>query len=672
MISKILIANRGEIACRIIKTANDLGIDTVAVYSEADAEAKHVALATESVCIGPAPSKDSYLKVDTIIEVAKELQVDAIHPGYGFLSENPGFAKACSDNNIKFIGPSVSAIEAMGSKSAAKSIMEKADVPMIRGYHGSDQSFDKLKAEAERVGYPIMLKAAAGGGGKGMRIVDSADQFQEAFDGTKREAKTSFGDDTLLIEKYLASPRHVEVQVFADQQGNTVYLFERDCSIQRRHQKIVEEAPAPGLSEKLRQAMGEAAVNAAKAINYEGAGTVEFLLEGEEFYFMEMNTRLQVEHPVTEMITGLDLVAWQIAVANGDSLPQTQKELSFHGHAIEVRIYAESPLEDFLPATGSIKYLCEPNESHNVRLDSGINEGDEVSIYYDPMLAKLIVWDESRDAAIDQMLGALKQFQMIGVNNNVGFLQSVVAHEDFRNAELSTHFIPKNEDTLLHITRRTDAEIVASAAILHHAGLEEESTDREDKKSPWSLNSGWRVGAEEEFHYLLSFEHQLYHCYVTEGDCTEITIKRDNEILWQGLGGLEYQNDETLISLFDSVSALEDGSGTELNWDVVQLDQFFHLSNGMESYCVEAGVQSLDSVLDEDDHAATAPMTGTIVSILVQPGDEVEKDAPLVIMEAMKMEHTIRAAEDGRIKEVFFAQGDIVDEGSELIAFEEE
>lgn len=671
MISKILIANRGEIACRIIETANELGIATVAVYSEADVHAKHVSLATESVCIGPAPSKDSYLKVDTIIDVAKELEVDAIHPGYGFLSENPVFAKACADNDIKFIGPSVSAIEAMGSKSAAKAIMEKAEVPLIRGYHGSDQSYETLSAEAEKVGYPIMLKAAAGGGGKGMRIVESADQFQQAFESTKREAQTAFGDDLLLLEKYLASPRHVEVQVFADQQGNTVYLFERDCSIQRRHQKIVEEAPAPGLSEKLRTAMGEAAVNAAKAINYEGAGTVEFLLEGEEFFFMEMNTRLQVEHPVTEKITGLDLVEWQIAVANGETLPKSQEELSFQGHAIEVRIYAESPLENFLPATGTIEYLCEPNESINVRLDSGITEGDEVGIYYDPMLAKLIVWDDTRDAAIEQMLSALKQFHMIGVNNNVGFLETVVAHDDFRSANLSTHFIEKNESSLLHINRRTTAEIVTSAALMQHVVLpescEEDTQIQTSAPSPWSLNSGWRIGAEQEYHYLLNFDHQLFHCYISEGENTEITLKKDNEILWQGLGSLEFFEDETFVIL----SSNTEEDPIELVWDVVQLDNFFHLTHGMEHYCVEAGVQSIDSVLDEDDHAATAPMTGTIVSILVKPGDEVTKDTPLVIMEAMKMEHTIKAAEDGQIKEVFFSQGDIVDEGSELIAFED-
>jgi 3-methylcrotonyl-CoA carboxylase alpha subunit len=404
MFDKILIANRGEIACRVIRTARRLGIRTVAVYSDADRNALHVTMADEAIHIGAAPSKESYLLAERVIDAAKKTNAQAIHPGYGFLSENAAFSELCKADAIVFIGPPVAAIEAMGSKSAAKTIMEKAGVPLVPGYHGDEQSPAILKKHADDMGYPVLLKATAGGGGKGMRQVWSGDEFDEALEAAKRESLSSFGDDRMLVEKYLTQPRHVEIQVFCDQSGNGVYLFERDCSVQRRHQKVIEEAPAPDMNETVRTAMGDAALLAARAINYEGAGTVEFLLDKDDtFYFMEMNTRLQVEHPVTEMITGQDLVEWQLRVAAGQNLPLSQDQLQINGHAFEARIYAEDPANDFLPVTGTLSYLMPPEESTNVRVDTGVLQGDEVSIYYDPMIAKLIVWDENRDRALTRL-----------------------------------------------------------------------------------------------------------------------------------------------------------------------------------------------------------------------------------------------------------------------------
>ncbi|MCW9017799.1 MAG: acetyl-CoA carboxylase biotin carboxylase subunit, partial [Kangiellaceae bacterium] len=436
-IHKLLIANRGEIACRIIRTAQRMGIECVAVYSDADKNAQHVKLADEAWYIGESPAKDSYLKADTILEIAKKSGANGIHPGYGFLSENAEFAQKCSDNNVIFVGPPVGAIEAMGSKSEAKSIMQNAGVPLVQGYHGDDQSESLLQQEADKIGYPLLIKATAGGGGKGMRVVESSSDFIDALNSCKREAISSFGDDQVLIEKYLTKPRHVEIQVFADNQGNAVHLFERDCSVQRRHQKVIEEAPAPGLTSETREAMGQVAIKAAQAIGYSGAGTVEFLYDEDgSFYFMEMNTRLQVEHPVTEMITGLDLVEWQITVANGLDLPLLQDQLSINGHAFEARIYAEDPNNDFLPATGNISYMGLPVTNANVRVDSGIVSGDTVSVYYDPMIAKLIVWDKDRNSALARLRGALSDFHVAGLTTNIEFLHQLASNDAFIKADL--------------------------------------------------------------------------------------------------------------------------------------------------------------------------------------------------------------------------------------------
>ena len=450
MFTKILIANRGEIACRVIKTARRLGISTVAVYSEADATARHVTLADEAVEIGPAPVRDSYLRGDRIIAAAQRTGAAAIHPGYGFLSENAGFAADCTAAGLVFVGPGAAAIRAMGSKSAAKSLIENAGVAVVPGYHGDDQSDDLLRAEADRIGYPVLLKPSAGGGGKGMRVVREASQFDAALAAARREASASFGDVHMLIEKFVTQPRHIEVQVFADAHGNVLHLFERDCSVQRRHQKIIEEAPAPGLTEEQRLTMGQAAVDAAKAVGYLGAGTVEFLVDsGGRFYFMEMNTRLQVEHPVTELVTGQDLVEWQLLVAAGEPLPLSQGDLVINGHAIEARLYAEDPDRDFLPATGHLLHLRYPAAGQHVRIDTGVREGDLVSIHYDPLLAKLIVWDTDRASALRRLQTALRETRVIGVTTNLGFLTTVAAHEVFAAGGVDTGFIDRQRSDLV-------------------------------------------------------------------------------------------------------------------------------------------------------------------------------------------------------------------------------
>ncbi|MFN7097754.1 MAG: acetyl/propionyl/methylcrotonyl-CoA carboxylase subunit alpha, partial [Gammaproteobacteria bacterium] len=442
MFNSILIANRGEIACRVMRTAKRMGLRCIAVYSDADAHAPHVKMADEAYHLGPAPARTSYLDAEKILAIAKLSNADAIHPGYGFLSENAEFAKQCETAGIIFIGPPASAITAMGSKSNAKQLMEKAGVPLIPGYHGKDQSAAAFIKAAEKIGYPVLLKAAAGGGGKGMRVVNQASEMEIALAAAKREGLSSFGDDYILVEKYLAKPRHVEIQVFSDQHHHHLYLYERDCSIQRRHQKIIEEAPAPDMTDKLRSAMGAAAVACAKAIGYVGAGTIEFLLDEDgQFYFMEMNTRLQVEHPVTEMITGLDLVEWQLRVAAGEKMPLTQAQIPLHGHAIEVRIYAEDPAHDFLPSIGTIHYLQQPQLQNWLRVDTGVETGSQISQYYDPMIAKLIVWGESRTEAILRLLQALAHYHVCGVQTNLALLANIASHPDYQTAKVFTHFI---------------------------------------------------------------------------------------------------------------------------------------------------------------------------------------------------------------------------------------
>lgn len=659
MFSKILIANRGEIACRIIQTAHRMGIRCVAVYSDADASARHVAMADEAFHIGPAPSSESYLRGEKIIEIAKQSGARAVHPGYGFLSENTEFAEACEANGIVFIGPPSSAIAAMGSKSAAKAIMEKAGVPLVPGYHGKDQSPDLLRAEAEKCGFPLLLKAVAGGGGKGMRVVESMSEFDDALAAAQREARNAFGNPDMLIERYLTQPRHVEIQVFCDQDGNGIYLAERDCSVQRRHQKVLEEAPAPGLTEDTREAMGEAAVRAAQAINYVGAGTVEFLYDVDgSFFFMEMNTRLQVEHPVTEMVTGQDLVEWQLKVAWGEPLPLHQDQVKTRGHALEARIYAEDPDQDFLPATGTLRYLSTPDESAHVRVDTGVTEGDEISIHYDPMIAKLIVWDETREQAVNRMVQALEHYRIAGLKTNIRFLHAAVDCQPFREAELTTNFIATHEDLLFPKSRLDldKALVLAAGFVLEQRKSVEPVTA--DPWSPFSRKNSWRMNSEyaqplklqvgDDIHELKILERDdRYQVFV--GDSVyHLNAKLDDDYLQAVINGHRISvhgnlHDDQLVLFYEGDT--------------------FKCSVYRETYGFEemAGEGSL-----------AAPMNGAIVAVQAKVGDKVTVGQTLVIMEAMKMEHAIKAPADGVVSEIFFAEGDQVSEGAELIAIETE
>lgn len=653
MFNKILIANRGEIACRIIRTAHRLGIRCVAIYSEVDADALHVKQADEAYCIGPAPSRESYLQMDRIIEIAKKTQAEAIHPGYGFLAENAEFAKHCKQSNIIFIGPTAEAIHAMGSKSLAKEIMEKAGIPLVPGYHGEDQNLNVLEAAAEKIAYPVLLKAAAGGGGKGMRVVWQQNGFESALAAAKREALASFGDDRILVEKYLINPRHIEIQIFADQHGNFVHLFERDCSIQRRHQKIVEEAPASHLKPELRAAMAQTAIAAAKTINYVGAGTIELLLsEDEQFYFMEMNTRLQVEHPVTEFITQHDLVEWQLRVAAGEPLPVTQQELKVHGHAIEVRIYAEDPNHDFLPSTGKIKHLHAPLEDPHTRIDTGIIEGDEITPYYDPLITKLIVWDQNRELAISRLSQALNQYQIVGVKTNLELLSDIAVHTAFKNNKIDTHFIQNNYSELL--PRNDVPNTTLALAALFALTLQQKAAD-----DPWQTARNWRLNLAEKQQLRVFTDHEILIevLFLTQG----FELKIQDEII---------KADEVQIEQ-DMITAQIDNRIEKA---------FIYFSNHI-LFILHAG-QRFEITFENHDNyqheqqteiksKLTAPMPGKVVAVLAKPHAEVKQGDSLAVIEAMKMEHTIYAPVNGRVKEWYFQVGDLVDEGVELLKFEE-
>ncbi len=661
--SKILIANRGEIACRVIRTARRMGIRTVAVYSDADADALHVSMADEAVHIGAPPSRDSYLRSDRVLEAALQTGAEAIHPGYGFLSENADFCRNCADAGIIFIGPPVPAIEAMGSKSAAKQIMAEAGVPLVPGYHGDDQDPNLLKQSANEMGYPVLLKAVAGGGGKGMRQVWSEPEFDEALAAAKREAMNGFGNDDMLVEKYLTQPRHVEIQVFCDNHDNAVYLFERDCSVQRRHQKVIEEAPAPGMTADLRRAMGESAVSAARAINYRGAGTVEFLLDVDgSFYFMEMNTRLQVEHPVTEMITGQDLVEWQLRVAAGETLPATQDMLRIEGHAFEARIYAEDPDNDFLPVTGTLSYLQPPATDDHVRVDTGVLQGDEVSVYYDPMIAKLIVWDENRDKALQRLTRALKDYRISGMTTNVDFLYNLASSTPFRRAELDTGFIERHHAAIFH-NSATDhaAEIPRAALYLVLRGEQRARQARRfsgDSTSPWLDANAWRLNEPHIHRFELSIRDEVYPVSVEHLAAAGRYLITSGDTTVQCQGELDG----------DTLSANLDGY--LLRATVVEHDGTYSLYTQNSAVNFQQVQPDLGDV-DETDTGGglTAPMNGTLVTLLVEPGNPVARGDALLIMEAMKMEHTIRAPADGSVDEFFFQPGDLVDGGAELLAF---
>ncbi len=665
MFSKILVANRGEIACRVIRSARSMGIATVAVYSEADAESLHVAMADEAVAIGAAPARESYLRIDRVIDAARRTGAEAIHPGYGFLSENAAFCEACDAAGITFIGPPTPAIEAMGSKSAAKRIMEEAGVPLLPGYHGEEQDPALLLEAAEKIGFPVLLKAVAGGGGKGMRRVDEPSQFNEELDAARREAESSFGDSKMLVEKFLTRPRHVEIQVFCDGHGNGVYLAERDCSIQRRHQKVIEEAPAPGLAEDTRKAMGEAAVRAAQAIDYRGAGTVEFLLDVDgAFFFMEMNTRLQVEHPVTEMITGQDLVEWQLRVAAGEALPLAQADIPINGHAFEARIYAEDPDNDFLPATGTLTYLRAPEENDRVRVDTGVRQGDEVSIHYDPMIAKLIVWDSDRSSALRQLAMALSQYRVAGVTTNIDFLYNIATSEPFRDVRLDTHFIEEHRALLFQLDSADEAQEIALATLfllLTRASLaRHEATGHGDPHSPWHSHSAWRMN--EPHRHRVSLDYRGRQVDVS----AEQLANGDYRLHVEGVeiiaaGHLEDDRLRADIDGFQQTLSFAEHDGT---WSAYR-------SSGAFSFR-----EQLADLGDADMAGAggnpRAPMNGVVVQLLAEIGATVAADTPLLVMEAMKMEHTIRAPATGTVTEFFYQAGELVDGDAELLNFEPE
>ncbi len=637
--TKVLIANRGEIACRIMATAHDLGYETVAVYSEADRDAPHVRMADIAVCIGAAPVAESYLNMSAILDAATRTGADAVHPGYGFLAENAAFAKACSDAGLTFIGPGAEAIDLMGNKRLAKLRMADADVPCVPGYSGAEQDDEVLRAQGETIGFPLMVKAAAGGGGRGMRLVEAAEELSAAITGARSEAENAFGSGELILEKAVIEPRHVEIQVFADSHGNCLHLGERDCSIQRRHQKVVEEAPSPAVDDALRARMGGAAVAAAQAIGYVGAGTVEFLLGADgAFYFLEMNTRLQVEHPVTEMITGLDLVAWQLDVAAGGVLPLTQDEVEFQGHAIEVRLYAEDPYADFLPQTGKVVAW---RPSSDVRVDTGIAEGQEISPFYDPMVAKVIAHGRNREEARRRLVRGLGETVLLGLPNNRRFLMDVLGHENFADGSATTAFIPTYFPNLERPL--PDAMTQALAAVLiyrHSAG------DRH----------GWRSATDFAVSIDLRFAEQQTAC----------------RILASPNGFRVILPDEVAIEL----ALLEAADGQvrfECHGVVRSADYAFH---GDDLYLDLAGnshqflefTPEMAAARERDgDGRLAAPMAGRIVAIKVGAGDEVAKGQVLLVLEAMKMEHEIKAPGDGIVEQIAVAEGDQV-EPKQLLA----
>ncbi|WP_448255074.1 acetyl/propionyl/methylcrotonyl-CoA carboxylase subunit alpha [Ottowia oryzae] len=664
MFQKILIANRGEIACRVAATARRLGVRTVAVYSDADAHAKHVMACDEAVHVGGSAPKDSYLQWQRIIDAAKATGAQAIHPGYGFLSENEDFARACADNGLVFIGPPASAIKAMGLKAESKRLMESAKVPLVPGYHGTDQTPELLHQEADRIGYPVLIKASAGGGGKGMRAVEKSADFMAALASCQREAINSFGDDAVLIEKYVQRPRHIEIQVFGDAHGNYVYLFERDCSVQRRHQKVLEEAPAPGMPESIRAAMGEAAVNAARAVNYVGAGTVEFIVEQPggydrpdqmKFYFMEMNTRLQVEHPVTEAITGQDLVEWQLRVASGEPLPLEQDDLLLEGHAIEARICAENPDNNFLPATGALHVYRKPPHSafeiDTVRIDDGVREGDAISPFYDSMIAKLIVWGETREQALARLDEALAATHIAGLQTNVQFLRHVLATPSFSQAKLDTALIQRESERLFD-QDRLGVQMMVAAAVAR-AVLAERAAETHD---PFSRRDGFRshgvATRRMDFDYMgqpvvakLRYLDDGLQLKVGEHDAAPLGLTA----LANGAIDVRFGGDRQVVQVYP-LGEVAHVFGTRGAAPITAVDVLSHAG--------ETGAEG---------GRLTAPMPGKVVSFAVKAGDRVSQGQPLAVMEAMKMEHTIAAPADGVVQELLYAPGDQVMDGDELL-----
>ena len=663
MFDAVLIANRGEIACRIIRTLRRLGIRAIAVYSDADRDALHVAQAEQALRIGPAPASESYLCADAILEAARRAGAQAIHPGYGFLAENAAFARACRDAGLTFVGPSPEAIEAMGAKDRAKAAAAGADVPLVPGRHGGRQDHASLLEAAHEVGFPVLLKAVAGGGGKGMRVVARPDDFAAALEGARREAKAAFGDERMLLESYLEAPRHIEVQVFGDRHGQVVHLFERDCSVQRRHQKVIEEAPAPGLSGAQRAALGAAAVRLAQAIEYASAGTIEFLMDGSgAFYFMEMNTRLQVEHPVTEMITGLDLVEWQLRVAAGERLPLSQEEITLSGHAIEARLYAENPERGFLPSTGSVAHLRLPGPGEALRVETGVRAGDRVSPFYDPMLAKLVVWGPDRAGALRRLRGALAETEVVGPSTNLEFLTRLAHHDAFASGGVATGFVHDHAAELLAPAAPPDDEALAVAALwllcLQRQRAAERAAASADPHSPWHRVDGWRLN---------DVGHQTLRLRAA-GEVVDTDAQADGADWRLRINGRE---------LVGSAELGADGrlevelDGARWRAGVAAFGDQLHLFTPRGRYQVQRiDPLAIAAAEDEVGDVLTAPMPGRIVRQLIAAGDRVGRGAPLLVLEAMKMEHTIVAPGDGRVAALRYAEGDQVEEGAVLLDFE--
>jgi 3-methylcrotonyl-CoA carboxylase alpha subunit len=660
MLRRLLIANRGEIACRIIRSARRLGVETVAVYSEADANAMHVAMADQSVLIGPSPARESYLRIDKLIEAAQRTGADCVHPGYGFLSENAGFAQACADAGIKFVGPSAHAIAAMGSKIDSKITMIAAGVPVVPGYLDA-QDDASLAAAAERIGYPVLIKASAGGGGRGMRIVNAQSEFAEALSGARREAISAFGDGKVLIERYLGKPRHIEVQVLADAHGNCVYLFERDCSVQRRHQKVVEEAPAPSISEAMRHDLGQRAVRAAKAIDYEGVGTVEFIVQGDEAYFMEMNTRLQVEHPVTELITGLDLVEWQLRVASGEPLGFRQEDLSIRNHAMEVRVYAENPRRNFLPSSGKLTRLHLPVEREGVRVDTGVREGDTVSTFYDPMIAKVITWGSDRTQAIDRLIAALRETDIVGVENNVGFVTRILDHAEFRAGGVDTGFIARHYDELVPAQEDDLRTTIALAAVArsHH-----------ERITGGVLKDGFRMNMARRFHYRLKVEGEVHNVEVIQSK-DGIDVDVSGKVV--SLAEVRAADGSVQARVVDpAVAKVGDGTPGK-GRDVLARSYYAGPAQ------VVRRRDTVTELLPVDEHGRAAslggagsgvikaPLPGAVLSVNVKVGDTVNAGDTLVVIEAMKMEHSLKATGTGTVSEVRVIVGARVKDGDLLV-----
>lgn len=664
-LGSVLIANRGEIACRIIRTARHLGLRTIAVYSDADAASLHVEMADTAVHIGPSPATDSYLNIAAILEAARQACADAVHPGYGFLSENAEFAERCAAAGLVFVGPSPRAIRVMGDKSQAKALMEKANVPLVPGYHGSNQEAGHLAKEAAAIGFPLLIKAAAGGGGRGMRIVRHAEAFEPALASARREAKAAFGDDHVLLESFIESSRHIEVQIFADRHGNVVHLFDRDCSIQRRHQKILEEAPAPNLAAQTRTAMQTAALVAARAVAYEGAGTVEFIVAPDgRFYFLEMNTRLQVEHPVTEQITGHDLVAWQFAVAAGEPLPVTQSEIHCQGHAIEVRLYAEDPAREFLPAAGRLDYLRLPDGDPAIRVDAGVRTGDEIAIYYDPMLAKIVAHARDRSQAVVGIQHALGQVRIAGIANNLDFLEHLVAHPDFAAAQVDTGFIESAGPALIQPPVLADPDILSLVTLFlldrRQRGAVPRAVPSQDRHSPWAQANGWRLNfpATQEVRFT---EGSQEHCVVATASAADRRWHLDIS------GELR---DCRLISMDGAELIVEIGQTAHQVTIVATAQAIFLFRGGCQYRFAQIDRLTAADRAEQAAGALVSPMPGRVTQVHVGVGASVSRGQVLLVIEAMKMEHMIVSPADGVVTALHFGAGDQVAEATELLRVE--